>query len=470
MTPIVSGLMLFIIFAIFTVRGLDSGYRTATALLPLGTAAIVIVGGLSVLTYSLCFLILIGLWLLQSVTDKRPKIRLEFVSFLVILLCVYSLIITLIGPRLFAGEIMVFSMDRNVVGYRIRQDVYSGLSPLVPTRGNISQLAYFIVTFGVFLMSLSLARKNGPEMIHKALIGAAIVNIALAAIDVAGGTALLSIFQTATYSYQVDIQLLGVQRVTGGFSEASTFGGFTSVLTAYFIRVWFSSRDTLTGLLGAGNLFFGLLALSSTFIVVIVGLTLVLSAQFLIYLARGKGISKRSKPLALFTLLCSAGVAAVMVMTPAGPVAVDFLDHLIFSKSGSSSGFERGRWAMRGLEIGAESYGLGIGLGSTRSNGILSVWVSSFGLIGTFLILWIFKNLLFARASSFTTPEHTKYFNAASVGLIASLIGGLTTATTTDPGLHFALLAALSIAARKPVTLVYGTPPMRYTWDIRTGA
>ena len=53
MTPIVSGLMLFIIFAIFTVRGLDSGYRTATALLPLGTAAIVIVGGLSVLTLSL---------------------------------------------------------------------------------------------------------------------------------------------------------------------------------------------------------------------------------------------------------------------------------------------------------------------------------------------------------------------------------------------------------------------------------
>jgi len=353
-------------------------------------------------------------------------------------------------------------MDRDVRGYRLRWDVFSGLSPLVPTTGNISQLAYFLVTFAVFLMSLSLARKSGPELIHKALVGAAIVNIILAAIDFAGGGVLLSIVQTATYSYLTDIQMLGVQRVTGGFPEASSFGGFTAVLAGYFIRMWFSTRNTFTGVLGGVNLIFGMLSLSSTFIVVAAGMSLVLGAQFVRYLLHGNGVSAQSKPFVLVLILCGSLVALAMCATPAGVVALDFVDHLIFSKTDSVSGFERGKWAMRGLEIGVESYGLGIGLGSTRSNGILSVWISNFGLIGTLLFLWIYKNLLFARASSFANPEYKKYFTASGVALTALIIGGLTTATTPDPGLHFALLAALSVAARKPVVVVFSSKQPRY--------
>ncbi len=461
MTPILSGLVLFAIFLFFVTRGLDQGYRAAAAFLPFGAAAVFIVGGLSILVFSASFLILLGLWGLQSMSVRNAGIRFEFTSLLVVALCIYAVLITMIGPRLFMDEIMVFSMDRNVVGYRLRWDVFSGLSPLVPSTGNISQLAYFLVTFAVFLMSLSLARKTGPELIHKALVGAAIVNIILAVIDIAGGGALLSIVQTATYSYQTDIQLLGVQRVTGGFPEASSFGGFTAVLAGYFIRLWFSTRKTLTGVLGAGNLILGLLSLSSTFILVAVGLTLILCAQFAVYLARGNGVSARSKPFVLFFALSGSAVAFAMVATPAGTIALDFLDYLIFSKTDSVSGFERGKWAIRGLEIGAESYGLGIGLGSTRSNGILSVWISNFGLIGTLLFLWIYKNILFARASAFANPEYKKYFNAAAVGLSAMIIGGLTTATTPDPGLHFALLAALSVASRRPVVVVYSSKQPR---------
>ncbi len=462
MTPVLSGLVMFAIFAFFATRGLDQGYRAATAFLPFGAAAVAIVGGMSVLVFSASFLMLLGLWTIKSLSGRDAAIRFEFTSLLVIALCIYALLITMIGPRLFMGEIMVFSMDRNVVGYRLRWDVFSGLSPLVPTTGNISQLAYFLVTFAVFLMSLSLARKSGPELIHKALVGAAIVNIVLAAIDLAGGGAILSIVQTATYSYLTDIQMLGVQRVTGGFPEASSFGGFTAVLAGYFIRMWFSTRNVATGILGGGNLIFGMLSLSSTFIVVAAGMSLVLAAQFTLYLLRGNGVSAQSKPFVLFLILCGSSVALAMVATPAGVVALDFLDHLIFSKTDSVSGFERGKWAMRGLEIGVESYGLGIGLGSTRSNGILSVWISNFGLIGTLLFLWIYKNLLFARASSFANPEYKKYFTAAGVALTALIIGGLTTATTPDPGLHFALLAALSVAARKPVVVVYSAKQPRY--------
>lgn len=462
MMPVLSGLVMFAIFAFFATRGLDQGYRAATAFLPFGAAAVFIVGGMSVLVFSASFLMLLGLWTVKSLSGRDAAIRFEFTSVLVVALCIYALLITIIGPRLFMGEIMVFSMDRNVMGYRLRWDVFSGLSPLVPTTGNISQLAYFLVTFAVFLMSLSLARKTGPELIHKALVGAAVVNITLAAIDIAGGGALLSLVQTATYSYLTDIQLLGVQRVTGGFPEASSFGGFTAVLAGYFIRLWFSTRNTLTGVLGAGNLIFGLLSLSSTFIVVAAGMSFILALQFAIYLARGNGISARSKPFVLFLMLCGSVVAFVMVATPVGTVALDFLDHLIFSKTDSVSGFERGKWAMRGLEIGVESYGLGIGLGSTRSNGILSVWISNFGFIGTFLFLWIYKNLLFARASAFANPEYKKYFTASGVGLTALIVGGLTTATTPDPGLHFALLAALSVAARRPIVVVFSSRQPRY--------
>lgn len=462
MTPVVSGIILFAVFGFFLTRGLGPGLRAATAMLPLGAAALVIVGGLSVLVASASFLVLLGIWGLRSVLERGAAPTLELTGLLILMLCAYALVITLIGPRLFAGEIMVFSMDRNVVGYRLRWDVFSGLSPLVPTKGNVSQLAYFLVTFAVFMMVLSLARREGPALIHKALLGAGVVNMALAAIDLAGGGALLSVVQTATYSYLTDVQLLGVQRVTGGFPEASSFGGFTAVLAAYFTRLWLSTRDTPTGLVGLGNLLFGMLSVSSTFIVVASGVALLMGAQLVVSLLRGRGVSRRSKSFVLLGLCAASAVVLSMVATPAGVVVVDFLDHLIFSKSGSVSGFERGKWAVRGLEIGAESYGLGIGLGSTRSNGFLSVWISNVGIVGTLLFAWICKTLLFARSSSFRSPADRAYFSAAATAIAGLLIGGLASATTPDPGLHFALLGALSVAARQPVRVVLSAPEPRY--------
>lgn len=456
MTPVISGVLLVGIFFFSLLKGMDYALRAATALLPFGASAVLLLGGQSVLSVSFCFLILLGLWFVTSAAHMNKQIKLEFASFLIFALGLYAFLITMIGPRLFAGDIMVFSLDRNVVGYRLRHDIPSGLSLLVPTRGNISQLIYFLITCFVFVSALSLARRNGPKLIHKALIGAGIVNIVLASLDMVGGDAILSLFQTANYGYLTDVQVLGRERITGGFPEASSFGGFSAILAGYFIRLYLSTRDIKIGLLGLGNFTFGLLSVSSTFIVTTVVVLTFLFAQLLIYLARGQGISSRTKPFILLFMLGLSMMVMLFIITPLGNLFFSFFDYLIFNKTTSLSGYERGQWALRGLEIGRESYGFGIGLGSTRSNGIFSVWVSNFGFIGTFIFLYLYKTLLLSKPFAFATHEDKYFFNAACVGLVAHFAGALISATTPDPGLLFALMAALSVASRKPVLMTYG--------------
>lgn len=463
MTPILTGLLLFGIFMFFLSKGMEFGLRAATAFLPFGASAVFLVGGLSVLSFSFCFLAMLGAWSLLIILQKSYPVRLELGALIVLIICVYAIFITLIGPRLFRGEILVFSLDRSVVGYRLRHDIPSGLSPLVPTRGNISQLAYFLLTSFVFVMALSIARRSGPSVLHKAFIGAGLVNIVLAVLDIIGAGSVLSLFQTANYGYLTDIQLLGRERITGGFPEASSFGGFSAVMSAYFMQYFLNKRDALSAALGGMNFIFGLLSFSSTFILISAGIIGCFGIQFIFNLVKGRGIPRESKTLTLMVLFGLASGALLIIATPLGSFLSDFLDHLIFNKTTSLSGYERGKWALRGFEIGFESYGLGIGLGSTRSNGILSVWFSNIGFIGILLFGWFYKSLLISKRGAFEKAEDIAFFNAARYGLIAKFFAAVVTATIPDPGILFALLAALSIASRRPIVLVLDKPALRFT-------
>lgn len=435
---------------------MEYGLRTATAFLPFGASATLLIGVQSVLTMSLCFTALLAFWGALLFSKRDRELRLELAALLIILLCIYATLITLIGPRLFSGDIMVFSLDRNVGGYRLRHDIPSALSPLMPTKGNISQLAYFLISCAVFVMVLSLCRRKGPELIHKALIGAGIVNIVLAGLDVIGGDAILSMFQTASYAYLTDVQVMGRERLTAGFPEASSFGGFSVIIAGYFLRHYLSTRNNRMGLLAAGNFALGALSVSSTFIVSSVVVFAFLSLQFLRNIARGQGISSHSKQFVFLFMLMSFIVVLLMALSPLGAAFYNFFDYLIFGKAQSLSGYERGQWAMRGLSIGMESYGLGTGLGSTRSSGVFSVWISNLGVFGTLIYLYLYKVLLFPKKPSFEKQSHKYLFNAARIGLVANLASAITSATIADPGLVFALLAALSVASRKPVIMTYG--------------
>ena len=65
------------------------------------------------------------------------------------------------------------------------------------------------------------------------------------------------------------------------------------------------------------------------------------------------------------------------------------ISRLILEKSDSKSGVERLAWAMGGLEALRDSWGLGVGMGSIRGNGLVFVALGSVGIAGT-LCLGVF--------------------------------------------------------------------------------
>ena len=84
-----------------------------------------------------------------------------------------------------------------------------------------------------------------------------------------------------------------------------------------------------------------------------------------------------SRSFAHHLVIAMAGLIIVIclavLLTPAETFVARMLDTLLFSKSGSMSGLERAAWAKSGLDAFIETYGLGAGAGSLRSNGFATV-------------------------------------------------------------------------------------------------
>ena len=68
---------------------------------------------------------------------------------------------------------------------------------------------------------------------------------------------------------------------------------------------------------------------------------------------------------------------------------------MLMEKSESSSGVVRYNTALMSLKIFFQSWGLGIGLGSTRSSSFLLDLMAQVGVVGTFLFSFLYKILVF---------------------------------------------------------------------------
>lgn len=444
--------MFFSVFLLALFRGFKPGFCAAMALLPFGALAVLTVGNSNLLVLHAAFLVLLGLSLARHYISPKAYLmpKLETSAFIIVVVTLYALATSQIFPRIFEGDIMVFSLDGSIVGQRLSPLFPSQISSLRPTSGNISQSFYFALSTLVFIFALRQARFRGADLLDRSLFFAASANAVIGLLDFLSLDFILSIVKTAQYSIILDAKVAGVSRVVGAFTEASSMGSFSAIMFSYMFMRYLDTGNRLALLLAGSNLLWGVLALSSTGFVALAAAALAISWRSGSRHLTGKFTSKAG------TRVLAVGLAIVFfllfatLVTDAENVAFIYINELILQKGSSLSAVERGAWAQRGLEIGFETFGLGAGLGSTRSNGIFSVLISNIGvpgLIGYAAFIWF---VIRSSNAVFISAVHKNYYNAAIVGIFTLLAGKMVSGTTAEPGILFMVLSAIAVSARTP--------------------
>lgn len=436
------------------IRKPEWGFVLACALLPFGAGAVFILtalGNMTVLASAVAFGLLAPIILAQPALQRRALVfpKPEWPVAIMLLIAGWSVFSAFVMPRLFEGDVQVISYNRVlfIEGVRVSDRFITSLSPLSPQTSNLSQPAYMLLSTVVFFGAVVLGRRSGGGVLERGLAVTAGVNILLGAADVFGLDPLLSQLRTASYAILDNQSVLGVMRVIGGYPEASAFSSFSAICFAYFMSRFIDEGRLSDGLLAAGNGALAVASLASTGLLAIAVACGVLGVRWLKDFF-GQGSPGRGAAIAILGALLLIGM---FFFTPWAAVLIDFVEVLIFSKPESASGLERSFWAQRGFEIGLETFGLGAGLGSTRSNGWISVWMGNLGVVGLALFAGWFFSLLRARPGSLPAGVERRRFRAAFAAIVTATAAALVSSTTADPSPFFMVLAAIAVTSRPPL-------------------
>ena len=436
--------------------GLPRVMALTTMLIPFGMLAVVglpAVGGMSLMAVNCSAATLTGLGILLLLTRlvRGVPVEIEPSTIALALYAAYGIFSATVLVRLFSGDVMVFSLARGAETVRVSTDFSMGKVWLAPGTPNISQTFYVVLGFGFFATAAHVLAHRGPEFGELCLAAAASINVVLGVLDALGLDSLLGLIRTANYALLNNHTVLGLPRIVGGFPEASSFGSVSTVFFAYFAAAFIAKRESFHGWLALSNGILALFALSSTGIA-----SLALVSVFLIVqLRRLGGLRPRAAHVLVFAAtisLITLAVAYALLLTEAPTTVQGVISRLILEKSDSKSGVERLAWAMGGLEALRDSWGLGVGMGSIRGNGLVFVALGSVGIAGT-LCLGVFLWLAFGPARQPVSALSSQILSCTRIAGVSMLTATLLTATAPDPGTLLLFLAAMAVSAKQPLSI-----------------
>jgi hypothetical protein len=361
---------------------------------------------------------------------------------LLILFLAAGLCVTTFAPSLLRDTIVIVPMRLTGV---------LALDTLAPGQANFTQSMYVALSVAlVFSTALLTKRKHFiPFMLTALLVGGSIT-IVTGLADFALATShsdVLDPFRTASYALLTEAQVQGARRVVGLMPEASAFGalavGFASALA--FLWPFFDSTATRVLAVILGLLLVGaaLLSTSSTAYGGLAVLVLCYLAGWLRRLVRGHDIERK----ALKIELVAASLASLFafLLFAAKPGLLDPLselaDAMIFNKANTLSFYERSVWNTTSWNAFMESWGLGVGLGSTRtSNWFVSI-ISNTGTVGAlFLGLFLFQTFMRRGNDDLSTSG---LMSACKLALIPNFAMAAVAGTTPDFGPLIAILLGI---------------------------
>jgi len=419
-----------------------------------GCAATLAVGGIALPPETLFLIFLFirafnlggpaGLW--RPLAPGTP-------GFPLICLAVVALVGAWFLPRAFAGATNVFAISKDAADPNA-----VGPVPLAPVSGNLTQSVYFISDVVIYsCMTIFLAKKDGYRHLAQAMLVLAGLNVVAGVVDMVSGAAgvnALSWVKTADYTIHDGEEVGGLRRITGTFTEASTFAGFTMQLFAFTVNMWlFGYRPRLTGTIALGSLVLIMLSTSTTAYVGMVAYLMVLLCS------RDDRIWPRSRArkgylfaavgvLAIFALLFSLTFKPGMFESVIG-----FFNDTVVAKADSDSGRERGSWNQQAITNIIDTYGFGIGLGSARTSSFVLALLSNLGFAGAVLFGLFAWNCLAARIPMQAPLLTRMVCHSMRQAMFAALIMCSIAGTMFNLGSNFYVFAAaataLSLTARR---------------------
>ena len=309
-------------------------------------------------------------------------------GFWLLMMFVWGAFTAIVMPRIFAGETYVFSTSRSSEFLGVSRSL------LAPNSTNITQTAYLALSLVVFVaVSLLLESKGRAEKFAMAVVSLGVTNAIVAVFGLVefklGVIGPIALLKNASYTVFDNYEIGGLVRITGAFSEASGFAGFTIPLMAFVGSLWRSGfRRQVTGPLALVLLALLLFSTSSTAYVALGTYTV-----FLALAAAWQTIVPSGRRLALGWGSGLCGVAgavaclAILLAPEAFTTVWQFLDAMVMRKLESESGLERSSWNSQAWVNTMDTFGLGAGLGSVRASSFLLVLVSNVGFLGAGLFL-----------------------------------------------------------------------------------
>jgi hypothetical protein len=328
--------------------------------------------------------------------------------------------------------------------------------PLKPSSGNLIQAFFCTCNFGLFFLASRFVRDR-----HETL------SFAIGALG-AGAliTALLGLYQVlgfylglpwpdAVINSNVGVSQPFAQTTAGVKRMSATFYE-PSMLAMHFLALF--------GLLGLGLKRWGTATLLLICLLLSTSMTAYVGLSVLIALWGAANVRKmRPGSLTAVAFLGALLVLAALCVANMEHAPLLARENLVAGKLASESATARG--FANGLAFAAlrDSWGLGVGLGSTRASSLLATLAATVGLPGLIAMAGFLVTLL-DRSSRCGQPE----VNALGWGLFAALIGWLVSVPDLAvpmpwliAGLAHGGLAPRSLEPleREPVTTMKGEPP-----------
>ena len=362
-------------------------------------------------------------------------------------LMTYAVIGAWLLPRLFAGQAVVFVQSKT------RSAVVE--ASLAPVSANTSQTGYFILGgLTAIALCMLLLHSDRIDQLRRGSFLWCGLHAGMGLIDFfgkcAGAGDLLAPIRTAAYALLTDAVEAGFARITGAFSEASSFAGASLSCLAFCYTYWRKTGSRLAQWLSGILLFLTILSTSSTayagLALLCIPVAVSMSASVL------KGRVERQE--ILITVLMVMGVFAIMGISLYRPDALDpfvrLINSTIINKADSASGHERTYWNVKSLQSFVDTSGLGVGFGSSRASSWPIAVLSQLGLFGSLMMAMLLGVLArgLSGVQQWVAPETAAVVmsirNAAFAGIIANSVSG----GSADPGILFFVALAVVSATR----------------------
>lgn len=360
------------------------------------------------------------------------------------LLIIWILGSALLLPRLFDGATQVFSLSRSLDN--------DGMSPLHATGGNLSQCVYALGGFLIAGVTSAFARKpGGMSAVVSGIILVTSLHFLFAALDLATAAThsgyLLDFIHTGGYAFLTGDELGGLKRLSGTFSEASSFATFSlTLLGVNFALFVMRVRPGFTGPASAVLVVAIALSTSSAGYA---GLA-VFTAAFLGYALFAGLFWHRKRVLTTAAITICIGslvVGLVILFFPAvGDVAGKVVTESLLDKGASDSAVERSAWNAQAWQVFLDTYGMGAGIGATRASNYALVLLSNLGIFGFALFVFLVIRVTLSWPSTMVGDEDRRISYAARIGIVTTLVPYLLVGTVYDLGTLFYCLVGVAAA------------------------